>query len=186
MSFGEFLKDRILMLVLQGICMTGLYGFLRLTGYGRGNCTLILLVWILILAAHILTSYVGRKRYFKEMKEILEHTDKRYLLGELMPDSWRQEDKIYRGFIRKSNKSVIEEIRQVQERQEEYKEYIETGFTKSRRPLQGFLLSVKMEEARKILQVEAFGKSLLRIRKLKIMWIWFFIMHVRKMFIRTI
>ena len=37
MSFGEFLKDRILMLVLQGICMTGLYGFLRLTGYGRGN-----------------------------------------------------------------------------------------------------------------------------------------------------
>lgn len=104
MSFGEFLKDRILMLVLQGICMTGLYGFLRLTGYGRGN-------------------------------------------------------------IRNISKA---------------------GFTKSRHPLQGFLLSVKMEEARKILRVEAFGKSLLRIRKLKIMWIWFFIMHVRKMFIRTI
>lgn len=140
MSFGEFLKDRILMLVLQGICMTGLYGFLRLTGYGRGNCTLILLVWILILAAHILTSYVGRKRYFKEMKEILEHTDKRYLLGELMPDSWRQEDKIYREFIRKSNKSVIEEIRQVQERQEEYKEYIESWVHEIKAPITGISL----------------------------------------------
>ena len=120
--------------------MTGLYGFLRLTGYGRGNCTLILLVWILILAAYILTSYIGRKRYFKEMKEILEHTDKRYLLGELMPDSWRQEDKIYREFIRKSNKSVIEEIRQVQERQEEYKEYIESWVHEIKAPITGISL----------------------------------------------
>ena len=31
MRFGEFLKDRILMLVLQGVCMVGLYGFLRFT-----------------------------------------------------------------------------------------------------------------------------------------------------------
>ena len=57
------------MLVLQGICMTGLYGFLRLTGYGRGNCTLILLVWILILAAYILTSYVGRNAILRDERD---------------------------------------------------------------------------------------------------------------------
>ena len=122
MRFGEFLKDRILILVLQGVCMAGLYGFLRFTGYSMGNGMLILIVWILILSVYLFTSYVGRNRYFKEIKAILEHADKRYLLGELMPDSWRLEDKIYREFIRKSNKSVIEEIRQAQERQEEYKE----------------------------------------------------------------
>ena len=137
MRFGEFLKDRILMLVLQGVCMVGLYGFLSFTGYSRGNGMLILIVWILILGVYLFISYVGRNRYFKEMKAILKHTDKRYLLGELMPDSWRQEDKIYRELIRKSNKSVIEEIRQVQERQEEYKEYIESWVHEIKAPITG-------------------------------------------------
>lgn len=140
MRFGEFLKDRILMLVLQGVCMVGLYGFLRFTGYSRGNGMLILIVWILILGVYLFISYVGRNRYFKEMKAILKHTDKRYLLGELMPDSWRQEDKIYRELIRKSNKSVIEEIRQVQERQEEYKEYIESWVHEIKAPITGISL----------------------------------------------
>ena len=140
MRFGEFLKDRILMLVLQGVCMVGLYGFLRFTGYSRGNGMLILIVWILILGVYLFISYVGRNRYFKEMKAILKHTDKRYLLGGLMPDSWRQEDKIYRELIRKSNKSVIEEIRQVQERQEEYKEYIESWVHEIKAPITGISL----------------------------------------------
>lgn len=140
MSFLEFIKDRILMLVLQSICMVGLYGFLHFTGYSRGNCMLILLVWMLILTTYILTSYMSRKCYFEEMKAILEHTDKRYLLGELMPDSWRLEDKIYREFIRKSNKSVIEEIRQAQERQEEYKEYIESWVHEIKAPITGISL----------------------------------------------
>lgn len=140
MSFLEFIKDRILMLVLQSICMVGLYGFLHFTGYSRGNCMLILLVWMLILTTYILTSYTSRKCYFEEMKAILEHTDKRYLLGELMPDSWRLEDKIYREFIRKSNKSVIEEIRQAQERQEEYKEYIESWVHEIKAPITGISL----------------------------------------------
>lgn len=74
---------------------------------------LILLVWTLILTTYILTSYMSGKCYFEEMKAILEDTDKRYLLGEMMPDSWRQE---------------------------EYKEYIESWVHEIKAPITGISL----------------------------------------------
>ena len=57
-----------------------------------------------------------------------------------MPDSWQLEDKIYKELIRKSNKSVIEEIRKVQEQQEEYKEYIESWVHEIKAPITGISL----------------------------------------------
>ena len=167
MRFGEFLKDRILMLVLQSVCMVGLYGFLRFTGYSRGNGMLILIVWILILSVYLFTYYVGRNRYFKEIKAILEHADKRYLLGELMPDSWRLEDKIYREFIRKSNKSVIEEIRQAQERQEEYKEYIESWVHEIKAPITGISLICENGRSKENFAGKSFRKIITENQKIE-------------------
>lgn len=158
MRFGEFLKDRILVLLLQGVCMVMLYGFLRLTGYNRGNCTLIFFVWGLILGAYVITLYIARNRYFREMKDILENTDKRYLLGELMPDSCHLEDKIYRELIRKSNKSVIEEVKLAQEKQEEYKEYIESWVHEIKAPITGISLLCENGKNRERLLKESFRK----------------------------
>ncbi len=46
--------------------------------------------------------YFRRKRYFQHIENILEKADKRFLLGELMPDSYRLEDNLYRNYIRQS------------------------------------------------------------------------------------
>jgi len=123
MKFIDFIKDRVMLLFLQGFAMFLLAGFLYATGYPTAYGAVIFLCWLLVLLAYLAVEYYRRKRYFKQMEEVLEHVDQRYLLGELMPESFRLEDHIYQDMIRKSNKSVIERIRQIEAEQKDYRHF---------------------------------------------------------------
>ncbi len=135
MTVKDFLRDRFLMMLLHLVCMCLLTVFLRLTGYGMAAAVLILIFWGLILTVWMCAAYVQRRGYFREVEEILEKVDQRYLLGELLPDSVRLEDRLYREIICRSNKSVIERIRQIEETQKEYKEYIESWVHEVKSPI---------------------------------------------------
>lgn len=140
MKLTEFIKDKGMLLLLHFICMCVLSVFLRLTDYSKSNITLILVFWLVLLAAWLLVTYGQRKKYFRKMEQILEKTDRRYLLGELLPDSFSLEDRLYKEMIRKSNKSVIERIRRLEEEQKDYKEYIESWVHEIKAPITGISL----------------------------------------------
>lgn len=155
MSVLAFLKDRFLLLVLHLVCMGMLSVFLRLTGYGSANLTIILIFWAIVLCVWLAVTYLGRKRYFEESGQILDKADKRYLLGELLPPSFRLEDRLYRDMIRRSNKSVIERIRQIETSEKEYREYIENWVHEVKAPITG--ISLLCENGRKPGRVSASG-----------------------------
>ena len=140
MKFIDFIKDRVMLLLLQGFAMFLLAGFLYATGYPTAYGAVIFLCWLLLLLAYLAVEYYRRKRYFKQMAEVLEHVDQRYLLGELMPESFRLEDHIYQDMIRKSNKSVIERISQIEAEQKDYREYIESWVHEIKAPITGISL----------------------------------------------
>lgn len=135
MKLTAFIKDKCLLLLLHAVCMILLSGFLGMTGYGRDSVLLILLVWGLILSVFLSVSYYERRRYFRKIEDTMEHIDRRYLLGELLPKSFWLEDCIYQEMIRKSNKSVIEQIRKMEEQQKEYREYIESWVHEVKAPI---------------------------------------------------
>ena len=126
MTFVDYFKDKLLLLLLHLSCMMVLAFFLHATGYPAADICIILVVWLLILSIWFLTEYFRRRQYFHKTAEILAHADHKYLLGELMPQSFRLEDTLYRNMIRQSNKSVIESIRTVEDARQEYREYIES------------------------------------------------------------
>ena len=140
MSVRAFLRDRFLLLVLHLVCMGMLSVFLRLTGYNGTNVAIILLFWAVILTVWLVVTYLGRRKYFEETGRILENVDRRYLLGELLPASFRLEDRLYRDMIRRSNKSVIERIRQIEASGQEYREYIENWVHEVKAPITGISL----------------------------------------------
>lgn len=121
MRFSEYIKDKILICLLQLLCMILLMGFFYITEYNRNAAALILIFWWIILGLWIVTGYYRRKIYFEKAEHILENVDQRYLLGELLPPSPYLEDRIYRKLIRSSNKSVIERIRKLEDEQNEYR-----------------------------------------------------------------
>ncbi len=137
MKLQAFLKDKFLLLLLQVSCMGALMVFLRFTGYSKAGAALILVFWLLILCIWLSAAYFSRKKHFDEIEKILEQVDQRYLLGELLPPSFRLEDKLYQGYFRRSNKAVIERIHRMEEEQQEYREYIERWVHEIKAPITG-------------------------------------------------
>ncbi len=135
-----YLKDRLPLLLLQVSCMTLLAVFLRMTGYPQDECLVILICWAAVLAAWLFAEYQNRKKYFKEMQQALCESENGYLLGELMPRSFRLEDKIYRELIRKSNKAVIEQIRRIEGEKQEYREFVEGWIHEIKAPITSIAL----------------------------------------------
>lgn len=83
----------------------------------------------------MLIEYYGRNKFFKKIDNTLDELDKKYLISELMDDSYRLEDKKYKNIIRRSNKSVIERINQLEDEQKEYKDYIESWVHEIKLPI---------------------------------------------------
>ena len=135
MRFTDYVRDKLLAVMLQVSCMMALAAFLYVTGYPSNYILVIIIIWILLFALWFLTGFFRRRRYFSQIKEILEQADQKYLLGELMPHSFRLEDNLYRDMIRISNKSVIEKIRAVEDARQEYREYIESWVHEIKAPM---------------------------------------------------
>lgn len=141
MRLVDYLKDKLLLVVFQIFCMILLTGFLYATGYPLASCWIILLIWAGIFAVWFVWEFSRRKRYFQQIEMILEKAEKRYLLGELMPDSYRLEDRLYREYIRRSNKSVIESIRKIEDEQKDYRDYIESWVHEIKTPITSVALA---------------------------------------------
>lgn len=140
MRLSDFVRDKGMLLLLHLVCMCVAAAFFRLTGYSETNTVLFLIVWLLLLMAWLAANFIQRRRFFREAQRILEKVDQRYLLGELLPDSYRLEDQLYREMIHRSNKSCIERIRQIEEEQKDYKEYIESWVHEIKAPITGIAL----------------------------------------------
>lgn len=140
MRLDEYVKDRLLVIILQIFCLLVLFGFLCATGYPADFCILIGGCWILVAGVYFGLDFWKRRNYFQEMSRLLEQMDARYLLGELMPDSPRLEDRLYRDMIRFSNKSVIERIHAIEKEKREYREFIESWVHEIKAPITGVSL----------------------------------------------
>lgn len=155
MKFSDYCRDKSMLVMFQLLCLMGLMAFLYATGY-PSSCQLIILVsWLLVFLVWFFTEYFRRRRYFSRIEEILEQADAKYLLGELMPQSFSLEDRLYRDMIRRSNKSAIEKIRAVEDARQEYREYIESWVHEVKAPIADIcLLCEKRKDgtARRILQ----------------------------------
>ena len=135
MSIRDYMQDHILLYLLHAVLMLLLLGFLYATGYPWANGMLILICWLLALAAWTVYTWADRRRYFREAAKILEQTDQRFLLGELLPPSPRLEDRIWRDMIRRSNQSVIERIRRIERERQDYREFVENWVHEIKAPV---------------------------------------------------
>lgn len=140
MKLGDFIKDRSMLLLLHLACMCTAAAFFKMTGYSEANTVLFLILWLLVLTSWLLTTFLRRRKFFREAQQILEKVDQRYLLGELLPDSFYLEDRLYRDMILRSNKHCIERIRQAEDEQRAYKEYIESWVHEIKAPITGISL----------------------------------------------
>ena len=121
MSFREFCKSKagVLLLNAGALLLLSVYLFmLKNTGTA---VFIIIIFWILALCVYLLAEYFSRRKYFRELLSVLEELDQRYLIAEVMKPGPRLEDRLYWEILKRSNKSVMEKIHEVEDSQKNIK-----------------------------------------------------------------
>ena len=135
MKFWDYCKDRAGVLLANAAGLLVLSVYLLLLNTTGTAVFLIDVVWISVLAVWLLARWYFRRKYFQEIFGTLDELDQRYLIAEVMRPAPRLEDRLYWEILRKSNKSVIEKIREMENSQREYKEYIESWIHEVKTPI---------------------------------------------------
>lgn len=135
MRFGDYCKNKAPVLLVNAAALLVLSVFLLLLNNTRTTVFLIAIVWICVLGIYLVLDYYLRRRYFLELTTVLEELDQRYLFAEVMKPGHRLEDKLYWEILKRTNKSVIEEIHKLESSQKEYKEYIESWIHEVKMPI---------------------------------------------------
>ena len=121
MKFWDYCKDRAGVLLANAAGLLVLSVYLLLLNTTGTAVFLIDVVWISVLAVWLLARWYFRRKYFEEIFDTLDELDQRYLIAEVMRPAPGLEDRLYWEILRKSNKSVIEKIREMENSQREYK-----------------------------------------------------------------
>ncbi|GAB6106741.1 sensor histidine kinase [Fusibacter bizertensis] len=153
MKFIAFLSDGIMALLLHLFCMVALSSFLLLTGTSWGVVLIILIVWFVGLCVAIATTYFRQRNYIRELTSIMDGLDQKYLFAECLrkPNDYFRR-KIFELF-RCAGKSMIEAVSDAEEKQRDYREYIENWVHEIKVPMTSIELiceNNKSETSRKI------------------------------------
>lgn len=128
-------KNRFPFLLTNLACMIALTLFLFACGNTVSSIVLILIVWVLILAAGMGVAYWKRQRQMQTLLAMVGQLSERYLISEVMELPEQAEDQVYYRLLKMAGKSMLEQIGEVRRERMEYKEYIEQWIHEIKTPI---------------------------------------------------
>ena len=135
MTFRDFIKEKI---VIIGLILFGLITieiFLMAYPFGIFIKIYIPVSITLLMAIGIFAEYLLKKNYYKEVQNVLDELEEKYLISEIikMPDF--TEGKILKNILDQVDKSMIDNVNRYRYMQEDYKEYIELWIHEIKLPI---------------------------------------------------
>ena len=135
MSLKDYLRSKIGTIALNSIALIVLSVFLLSIGNELKAIMIIGLWWIVILSIYFFSAYRKRKVYFELIKKSVSKIDKKYLISEVLELPPFIEAEPYYYLLKKSSKSMREEINKEKLRLKNYKEYIEQWVHEVKTPI---------------------------------------------------
>lgn len=154
MKFSQYIKDRVIPLVVNTVCMIALALFLLSVGLQFAEIVIFLVFWIIIVLAYWAFSYYQTNKRLNTLYELALNLDKKYLLSEIIGTPINAEEAVYFQILRMAHKSMLEQVSTVGRERKEYKEYIEQWIHEVKTPISAIQLlceNNKSEFARKLL-----------------------------------
>ena len=96
---------------------------------------LIFCIWFFPILTYILIEFVKQKMLYNELNSIMDNLDKKYLLPEIMKEPANIEGKLLYDVLRQANKDMHEHVKNYRDRENEYREYIETWVHEIKTPI---------------------------------------------------
>ncbi len=135
MTIKSYLKSKIGTIALNIIALIVLSLFLLSIGNELKAILIIVLCWIVTLFIYLFISYKKRNDYFQLLEKSIYNIDKKYLISEVLELPPFIEAEPYYYLLKKSSKSMREEINKEKSRLKNYKEYIEQWIHEVKTPI---------------------------------------------------
>lgn len=135
MRILEFLKDKAVFILLNLIFFIMLTGVMVVINVNAIMIFFVFCIWFLPLLSYIFIEAIKLKRYFNEIKSVLENLDKKYLLPEVLKESTFIESRIFNNILKEVSRDMHENVKYYKDMQSEYREYIETWVHEIKTPI---------------------------------------------------
>ncbi|MFJ7408242.1 MULTISPECIES: sensor histidine kinase [unclassified Lysinibacillus] len=135
MSIKEYLKDRVIFLLINFTFFIIVCGIMLLININSKIILLIFCIWFFPLLAYIIIEFVKQKILYNELNSIMDNLDQKYLLTEIMKEPENVEGKLLYDVLRQANKDMHEHVKSYRDRENEYREYIETWVHEIKTPI---------------------------------------------------
>ena len=146
MRFIDYLKDRALFIGINIIAFFLIAIFMGIVRMGFGIILLIFVMWFGPLLVYIIIEYIKFKNYYKELINISENLDKKYLISEIIKEPNFIEGKITHEILTEANRDMQENVKYYKNMQIEYQEYIETWVHEIKTPIASTMLIIENNE----------------------------------------
>ena len=135
MKLKDYLKDRILFLMINFMLFTIMWGIMLLVGTSADIIILVFCIWFLPIFSFIIAEFIKQKNFYNEVTKIMDDLDKKYLLPEIIKEPEFVEGKFLYNVLKQSNKDMHEHVKKYRDMEGEYREYIETWVHEIKTPI---------------------------------------------------
>lgn len=135
MSLEYYLKSIGGKILMNIICLIFLSIFLFSIGNKFKSIIIIAISWIIILFIYFVIAYKKRRDYFQLIDKYVSNIDKKYLISEVLEEPPFIEAIPYYYLLKKSSKSMREEINKEKAILKDYREYIEQWIHEVKTPI---------------------------------------------------
>ena len=125
MKLGEFIKERLLYLVLLIIIMGTILIFLMPYNVEPLIIAYIVLLPTIIYIICCISEYIKKKSYYDYLENNMNKLEEKYLISEILPEANFVEGRLLKETLKQTGKSMIENVNKYKFAVEDYKDYIE-------------------------------------------------------------
>ncbi|SFK17141.1 MULTISPECIES: HAMP domain-containing sensor histidine kinase [unclassified Bacillus (in: firmicutes)] len=135
MSTGEFIKDKIVVILSNVLVFIILAGILMTANVHFIIIFFVFCIWFFPLISYMAVEFIKYKIYYNEVNGILENLDKKYLFPEVVKETNFIHGEKLNSILKEISRDMHENIKNYRDMQTDYREYIETWVHEIKTPI---------------------------------------------------
>ena len=126
MKLSEYIKDKINYILALAIYIIIISTYLRAISLTYSTIFIVIFITLTFFVPAFLISYYKTSKYLKNIETIMDKLPEKYLITEIWQKPRGAEKLAYYKILKRANKSMLENVTDIKEKQKDYKEYIES------------------------------------------------------------
>ena len=126
MKLSEYIKDKINYILALAIYLIIISTYLKAINLTYLTIFIVIFITFTFFILAFLLSYYKTSKYLRNIEKTMDKLPEKYLITEILQKPRSAEKLAYYRILKRANKSMLENVTDIKEKQKNYKEYIES------------------------------------------------------------